>query len=548
MENVPKKPIENVEFILSENYSVFVGHDGLKDNICFLGGCGVGKTRNGIKANLCQLNSSCVIADPGGVLTAEMGHLFEEAGYQIKVHNTIDLNKSMRYNPLHYVKSDKDIFRVVDAFLDSNSKSYDAAEALFKNVERLCLSAIVSFVVDFGSPSEKNFDTVIEVVKSIYLLDSSTSISSLDVLFKIVAEGVYYAKKCKQDFNPETGEMEWLPGWIKSPHRAPKPNALCVRQFKKFKNVCDAKTERAVLKSLYDRFSALDNTEFKDATAEDSLDLETLSEKKTVLFVIYAPNSKSPSFLSKILIEQAYEVLFDKAYRNNCEKDTAGLEDKVPVVFYLDEFAMQFPISDFLQILEMGPSCGVCTVFTSQSLSQIRELYSNEATLNDVFERCGYLVWMPAHFSVELDSLSGTLLASACIVQPSEENKGIKLFEFLKPKGSTVGSVKGYSIKTITELPPLPQSDCYVLRWQHNGFFGFPDRKYDLDNHPNAEFLSKYHWGDKKDENHFDIESLITQGSSYKMRLQKKLEGLKNQREKLDARIEEVENELKSLN
>lgn len=271
-------------------------------NILVIGGSGSGKTRFYVKPNLLQMHSSYVVTDPKGTVLNEVGKALKEGGYAIKVLNTINFKKSMHYNPLAYIRSEKDILKLVNTIIaNTKGEGNQSGEDFWVKAERLYYSALIGYIWYEAPDDEKNLNTLIEMINASEAREDDENFENpIDLLFK---------------------ELE-----------QENPEHFAVRQYKKYK-LAAGKTAKSILISCGARLAPFDIAELRDLTEDDELELDTLGDKKTALFVIISDTDDTFNFIVAIMYTQLFNLLCDKA------DDKYGGRLPVHVRFILDEFA-----------------------------------------------------------------------------------------------------------------------------------------------------------------------------------------------------------------
>ncbi len=271
-------------------------------NILVIGGSGSGKTRFYVKPNLLQMHSSYVVTDPKGTVLNEVGKALKEGGYAIKVLNTINFKKSMHYNPLAYIRSEKDILKLVNTIIaNTKGEGSQSGEDFWVKAERLYYSALIGYIWYEAPDNEKNLNTLIEMINASEAREDDESFENpIDKLFK---------------------ELE-----------QENPEHFAVRQYKKYK-LAAGKTAKSILISCGARLAPFDIAELRELTEDDELELDTLGDKKTALFVIISDTDDTFNFIVAIMYTQLFNLLCDKA------DDKYGGRLPVHVRFILDEFA-----------------------------------------------------------------------------------------------------------------------------------------------------------------------------------------------------------------
>ena len=311
-------------------------------NILVIGGSGSGKTRFFVKPNLLQMHSSYVVTDPKGTVLLEVGKALKEGGYAIKVLNTINFKKSMHYNPLAYIRSEKDILKLVNTIIaNTKGEGNQSGEDFWVKAERLYYSALIGYIWYEAPESEKNLNTLIEMINASEAREDDENFENpIDLLFK---------------------ELE-----------AENPEHFAVRQYKKYK-LAAGKTAKSILISCGARLAPFDIKELRELTEYDELQLDTLGDKKTALFVIISDTDDTFNFIVSIMYTQLFNLLCDKA------DDKCGGRLPVHVRFILDEFANIGQIPKFDKLIATIRSREISAAIILQAQSQLKAIYKDNA-------------------------------------------------------------------------------------------------------------------------------------------------------------------------
>jgi len=278
-------------------------------NVLIIGGSGSGKTRFWLKPNLMQMHSSYVVTDPKGSVLVETGKMLQRGGYEIKVLNTIDFKKSMHYNPFAYIRSEKDILKFVTALIANTKGEGKSSDDFWVKAETLLYCALVGAIHFEAPPAQQNMNTLVELINSMETRED-------DENFKNAVD--YYFEELELG-----NEEEGLP---------PRPDHFAVRQYKKYK-LAAGKTAKSILISCGARLAVFDIKELRDLMAYDEMELDTIGDRKTALFIIISDTDDSFSFIAALMYSQLFNLLCDHA-DNDC-----GGRLPVHVRCLLDEFA-----------------------------------------------------------------------------------------------------------------------------------------------------------------------------------------------------------------
>jgi type IV secretion system protein VirD4 len=295
-------------------------------NVLVIGGSGSGKTRFFLKPNLMQAHSSYCITDPKGTLVLECGKFLKRAGYELKILNTIDFSKSMRYNPLAYIRSEKDILKLVTALIANTTPSdQKGGDPFWTKAETLLYCALIGYIHYEAAEEEKNLNSLVEMINAMEVReDDETYKNAVDYLFENLENGI---PQLDDDGNPMFDENE-EPLW-ESP---PKPQHFAVRQYKKYL-LAAGKTAKSILISCGARLATFDIKEVRDMMSYDEMGLDTIGDRKTALFIIISDTDDSFAFIAALMYSQLFNLLCDKA------DNEYGGRLPVHVRFLLDEFA-----------------------------------------------------------------------------------------------------------------------------------------------------------------------------------------------------------------
>lgn len=422
-------------------------------NILVIGGSGSGKTRFYVKPNLLQMHSSYVVTDPKGTVLNEVGKALKEGGYAIKVLNTINFKKSMHYNPLSYIRSEKDILKLVNTIIaNTKGEGNQSGEDFWVKAERLYYSALIGYIWYEAPDDEKNLNTLIEMINASEAREDDESFENpIDKLFK---------------------ELE-----------QENPEHFAVRQYKKYK-LAAGKTAKSILISCGARLAPFDIAELRELTEDDELELDTLGDKKTALFVIISDTDDTFNFIVAIMYTQLFNLLCDKA------DDKYGGRLPVHVRFILDEFANIGQIPKFDKLIATIRSREISASIILQAQSQLKAIYKDNA--DTIVGNCDTILFLGGKEKTTLKEISEILGKETIDLYNTGESRGKETSHSLNYQKT------GKELMSMDELSVMDGSKCIL---QLRGVRPFLSDKYDITKHPKYKMLSDY---DKR--NAFDIE------------------------------------------
>ncbi len=433
-------------------------------NVLVIGGSGSGKTRFFIKPNLMQMHSSYVVTDPKGTVLIECGKMLRNNGYRVKVLNTINFNRSMHYNPFSYIRSEKDILKLVNALiLNTKGEGNQSGEDFWVKAERLLYTAYIGFMFEFMPPEERTFETLI------WMIDHSETRED-DENYKNIMDDRF-------------DEIEQL-----------FPESFSLRQYKKYK-LAAGKTAKSILISCGARLAPFDIKELRDLTSKDDLDLESLGEKKTALFVIISDTDSTFNFIVSIMYTQLFNLLCDKA-----DNEYDG-QLPVHVRCLLDEFANIGQIPQWEKLIATIRSREISACMVLQTKSQLKAIYKDNA---DTIEgNCDTMLFLGGSERTTLKEISEMLGKETIDMYNTSDTRGNS------PSYGTNYQKTGKELMSQDELAVMDGGKC-ILRVR--GVRPFMSDKYDITKHKQYVNLSDY---DKK--NAFDVESYVKNPSHFKV-------------------------------
>ena len=434
-------------------------------NVLVIGGSGSGKTRFFVKPNLMQMHSSYVVTDPKGTLVLECGKMLERNGYEIKILNTINFKKSMRYNPFAYLKSEKDILKLVQTIIaNTKGEGEKSTEDFWVKAEKLYYTALIGYIWYEAPKEEQNFTTLLAMI-------DASEVREEDENFKNAVDYMF-----------EALEKE-------------KPNHFAVKQYKKYK-LAAGKTAKSILISCGARLAPFDIQELRDLMKEDELELDTLGEKKTALFVIISDTDDTFNFVVSIMYSQLFNLLCDKA------DDEYGGRLPVHVRCLLDEFANIGLIPKFEKLIATIRSREISACIILQAQSQLKSIYKDNA--DTIVGNCDSTLFLGGKERTTLKELSESLGKETIdLYNTSETRSNQKSFGLNYQK-------TGKELMSQDEITVMDGGKCiYQLR----GVRPFLSDKFDITKHKNYKLLEDY---DKK--NIFDIEKYLQRKDEVKLK------------------------------
>ena len=430
-------------------------------NVLIVGGSGSGKTRFWIKPNLMQCNSekypvSFVITDPKGSLINETGKMLLRHGYKIKVLNTINFKKSMKYNPFAYIHSEKDILKLVTCLIKNTQGEAKSSEDFWLKAETLLYTALIGFIYYEAPEEERNFTTLINLINMMEVReDDETFENEVDILFRELKEK--------------------------------DPNHFAVRQYAKYK-LAAGKTAKSILVSCGARLAVFDIAELRDVMAYDELELDKLGDRKTALFLIMSDTDDSFNFLISMCYTQLFNILCEKA------DDVYGGRLPVHVRCLIDEAANigQIPKLEKLVATIRSREISCCLVLQAQS--QLKALYRDNA--DTIIGNMDSRIFLGGSEPTTLKELSTALGKETIDLANTSENRGKEVSHGLSYQKL------GKELASVDELAVLDGGKCIL---QLRGVRPFLSDKYDITKHPNYKYLS-----DANEKNTFDIEKFLS--------------------------------------
>ena len=433
-------------------------------NVLVIGGSGSGKTRFYVKPNLMQMHSSYCVTDPKGTIVLECGKMLEDNGYEIKILNTINFKKSMKYNPFAYIRSEKDILKLVQTIIaNTKGEGEKAGEDFWVKAEKLYYTALIGYIFYEAPREEKNFATLLDMIDASEVReDDETYMNPIDRLFEALERK--------------------------------EPTHFAVKQYKKYK-LAAGKTAKSILISCGARLAPFDIRELRDLMSEDELELDTLGDRKTALFVIISDTDDTFNFVVSIMYSQLFNLLCDKA------DDVYGGRLPVHVRCLLDEFANIGLIPKFEKLIATIRSREISASIILQAQSQLKAIYKDNA--DTIVGNCDSTLFLGGKEKTTLKELSETLGKETIdLYNTSETRSNQKSFGLNYQK-------TGKELMSQDEITVMDGSKCI---FQLRGVRPFLSDKFDITKHKNYKFLEDY---DKK--NVFDIEEYIKRKGKAKL-------------------------------
>ena len=424
-------------------------------NVLVVGGSGSGKTRFWLKPNLLQCHSSYVITDPKGSIVVECGNALLKNGYKLKILNTINFSKSMHYNPFAYVHSEKDILKLVMTLMTNTKGEGSGGDPFWEKSERLLLTALIAYLHYEAPAEEQNFATLLEMLNTMQVLEDDEEYQNpVDLLFEELA------KK--------------------------KPNSFAGRQYKLYK-LAAGKTAKSILISCGARLAPFDIQELRDLTMYDELQLDTLGDKKTALFLIMSDTDSTFNFLISMVYTQLFNLLCDKA------DDVYGGKLPIHVRCLIDECANIGQIPNLEKLVATIRSREISACLVLQARSQLKAIYKDNA--DTIVGNMDSQIFLGGSEPTTLKDLSEMLGKETIDSYNNSDTRGNS------PSYGTNYQKLGHELMSRDELAVLDGGKCIL---QLRGVRPFLSDKYDLTQHPSYKYTSDY---DPK--NTFDIEKYL---------------------------------------
>lgn len=422
-------------------------------NILVIGGSGSGKTRFFVKPNLMQMHSSYVVTDPKGTVLVECGKLLQRGGYRIKVLNTINFKKSMKYNPFAYLRSEKDILKLVSTIIaNTKGDGEKSAEDFWVKAEKLYYTALIGYIWYEAPESEKNFTTLLEMINASEAREDDEDFKNpVDLMFDRLEEK--------------------------------DPEHFALKQYKKYK-LAAGKTAKSILISCGARLAPFDIKELRELMETDEMELDTIGDRKTALFVIISDTDDTFNFVVSILYTQLFNLLCDKA------DDVYNGRLPVHVRCLLDEFANIGQIPKFEKLIATIRSREISASIILQSQSQLKAIYKDNA--DTIVGNCDTTLFLGGKEKTTLKEMSEILGKETIDSFNTSENRGREVSHGLNYQKL------GKELMTQDEIAVMDGGKCIL---QLRGVRPFFSDKYDITKHPKYKYLS-----DADPQNAFDVE------------------------------------------
>ena len=425
-------------------------------NVLVVGGSGSGKTRFFVKPQITQMHSSYVVTDPKGTLLCETGKMLQGNGYCIKVLNTINFKKSMHYNPFAYIHSEKDVLKLVTCLMQNTKGEGKGSDPFWEKAEQLLYTALIGYIWLEAPDEEKNFNTLIEMINAMEVREDDEDFENqVDIIFRELKEK--------------------------------NPNHFAVRQYAKYR-LAAGKTAKSILVSCGARLAVFDIAELREVTAYDELELDTLGDRKTVLFLIMSDTDDSFNFLISMCYTQLFNLLCEKA------DDVYGGRLPVHVRCLIDECANIGQIPKLEKLIATIRSREISACLVLQAQSQLKAVYKDNA--DTIIGNCDSRLFLGGSEPTTLKELSASLGKETIDIANTGESRGKEVSHSLNYQKL------GKDLASVDELSVLDGGKCIL---QLRGVRPFLSDKYDITKHPNYKYLSDY-----DTRNNFDIEKFLS--------------------------------------
>ena len=425
-------------------------------NVLVVGGSGSGKTRFFVKPQIMQMHSSYVVTDPKGGLLCETGKMLQKNGYKIKVLNTINFKKSMRYNPFAYIHSEKDVLKLVTCLMQNTKGEGKGSDPFWEKAEQLLYTALIGYIWLEAPEEEKNFNTLIEMINAMEVREDDENFENqVDIIFRELKEK--------------------------------NPNHFAVRQYAKYR-LAAGKTAKSILVSCGARLAVFDIAELREVTAYDELELDTLGDRKTALFLIMSDTDDSFNFLISMCYTQLFNLLCEKA------DDVYGGRLPVHVRCLIDECANIGQIPKLEKLITTIRSREISACLVLQAQSQLKAVYKDNA--DTIIGNCDSRLFLGGSEPTTLKELSASLGKETIDIANTGESRGKEVSHSLNYQKL------GKDLASVDELSVLDGGKCIL---QLRGVRPFLSDKYDITKHPNYKYLSDY-----DPRNNFDIEKFLS--------------------------------------
>ena len=426
-------------------------------NVLIVGGSGSGKTRFFVKPNLLQCSSSVVVSDPKGTVLEECGLMLKRNGYRIVSINTIDFSKSMHFNPFAYIRSEKDIMKLVTIFMaNTKGDNQSGGDPFWDNAERLLYMAYIGYIFYECIPEEQNFGTLVDMINASDTREDDEEFkNAIDLIF--------------DDLEKEN------------------PEHFALLQYRKFK-LAAGKTAKSILISCAARLAPFDIKELRELTDYDEMDIEMIGVRKTALFMIMSDTDSTFNFIIAMLEAQMFNILCDLA------GNEYGGRLPIHVRFILDEFSNIGKIPEFEKIISVIRSREISACIILQSKAQLKALYKDHA--GTICDNCDSQLFLGGRGDETLKELSGLLGKETIDIQNTSETRG------QSPSNGINNQKMGKELMTPDEIAVMSGKKCI---FQLRGVRPFLSDKYDITKHKRYKLLSDYN-----PKNKFDIKKYMS--------------------------------------
>ena len=425
-------------------------------NVLVVGGSGSGKTRFFIKPNLMQLHSSYVVTDPKGSIVVECGKLLQRNLYKIKILNTINFKKSHHYNPFAYLHSEKDILKLVTTLIANTQGDGKSGDDFWRKAETLLYTALIGYIYYEAPVEEQNFATLIEMINTMEVREDDEGFKNpVDLMFEELAKR--------------------------------EPHHFAVRQYAKYR-LAAGKTAKSILISCGARLAPFDIQELREITAYDELELDTLGDRKTALFIIISDTDDTFNFLASMVYTQLFNLLCDKA------DDVYGGRLPVHVRCLIDECANIGQIPRLEKLIATIRSREISACLVLQAQSQLKALYKDNA--DTIVGNCDSMLFLGGKERTTLKELAETLGRETIDTYNTGESRGREVSHSLNYQKL------GKELMAVDELATMSGNKCIL---QLRGVRPFLSEKYDITKHPNYSYTA-----DADPKNAFNIEAFLS--------------------------------------
>ena len=425
-------------------------------NVLVVGGSGSGKTRFFVKPQIMQMHSSYCITDPKGSLVCETGKMLQGNGYRIKVLNTINFKKSMHYNPFSYIHSEKDVLKLVTCLMQNTKGEGKGSDPFWEKAEQLLYTALIRYIWLEAPEEEKNLNTLIEMINAMEVREDDEDFENqVDIIFRELKEK--------------------------------NPSHFAVRQYAKYR-LAAGKTAKSILVSCGARLAVFDIAELREVTAYDELELDTLGDRKTALFLIMSDTDDSFNFLISMCYTQLFNLLCEKA------DDVYGGRLPVHVRCLIDECANIGQIPKLEKLIATIRSREISACLVLQAQSQLKAVYKDNA--DTIIGNCDSRLFLGGSEPTTLKEISASLGKETIDIANTGESRGKEVSHSLNYQKL------GKDLASVDELSVLDGGKCIL---QLRGVRPFLSDKYDITKHPNYKYLLDY-----DPSNNFDIEKFLS--------------------------------------